>query len=129
MEGSMKGETLFEVRRTIDEGKLEELATALGTETGALTAMLVPFFGPSVLGESYFVERMQIDLTRALLGGLSYEWARPFLAGETVDIKAFVEDVYEKSNLLFAVVTTEFRDRTGELIQIQKATFIERGAS
>lgn len=128
MNESMKGETLFETRRTIHELKLEELGTALGTRTAPDTATLVTFFGPSIPGEALFVDRMQLDFSKALLGGLTYEWARPFRVGETVDVKTFVEDMYEKSNLQFAVVTTEFRDAAGDVIQVQKATFIERGA-
>ena len=70
-----------------------------------------------------------MDLSRALLGGLSYRWNRPFRPGEKVSAKVFVEDVYEKSTNQFAIVTAEFRDADGEVIQVHKATFIERGAA
>src|SRR5438067_3559707 len=101
---SMKGQTLFEVERTIDELKLEELTTALATETAAETATLVPFFGPTIPGELLFVELLEMDLSRALLGGISYQWTRPFQPGEKVSVKVFVEDLYEKSNLQFVIV-------------------------
>lgn len=129
MKESLKGQTLFEVRRTIDELKLEELATALGTETAAETATLVPYFGPTIPGEELFVERLELDFSRALLGGISYQWERPFRPGETIDAKVFVEDIYTKGNLQFAIVTSEFRDSAGEIVQVHKATFIERGAA
>jgi len=125
----MKGQTLFELERSVDELKLEELATALATDTAAETAALVPFFGPTIPGELRFVELLDVDLSRALLGGLSYRWNRPFRPGEKVSAKVFVEDVYEKSTNQFAIVTAEFRDADGEVIQVHKATFIERGAA
>ena len=129
MKESMKGQTLFEVERTIDELKLDELTTALATESAPETATLVPFFGPTIPGELLFVERLEMDLSRALLGGISYQWERPFRPGEKVSVKVFVEDLYEKSNLQFAIVTSEFRDADDAVIQVHKATFIEQGAS
>lgn len=128
MNTTLKGETLFEISRTIDPGKLDELAQAIDTPTGAQTATLVPFFGPSLQGEEFVRDRLDLDLTRALMGGIAYEWHRPFEASETVDVRLFVEDMYQKAETSFAIVTTEFRDQAGELIQRQRATFIERGA-
>jgi hypothetical protein len=123
---SVKGQILFEGQRTIDAGKLDELTTALDTESAAQTATLVPFFAPTIPGEALFVERLEIDYQRALLGGISYQWSRPFREGEVIDIRFSVEDIYKKGNLTFAIVTAEFDDAAGETVQIQKATFIER---
>ncbi|MEW6470788.1 MAG: MaoC family dehydratase N-terminal domain-containing protein [Actinomycetota bacterium] len=129
MKESMKGQTLFEVERTIDPLKLEELSTALATESAGETATLVPFFGPTIPGEQLFVELLEMDLSRALLGGISYQWTRPFQPGEKVSVKVFVEDLYDKGNLQFVIVTSEFRGGDGDVIQTHKATFIERGAA
>lgn len=126
MNEALKGETLFTLERTVEVGKLDELARALGTGTAAATSTMVPFFGPTVPGEELFIDRLAIDLSRALLGSLTYEWRRPFRAGEAVAIRVVVEDVYAKAGLQFAVVTSEFRDAVGDLIQSQQATFIER---
>jgi acyl dehydratase len=125
----MKGEVLFEGRRCIDAFKLEELATALGTSSAADTATLVPYFGPTVVGEEPFVDALEVDFARALLGGISYRWERPFRPGELIDIRLWVEDMYRKGNLQFAVVTAEFRDPAGAMVQVQRATFIEQEVS
>jgi len=125
----LKGTTLFEVQRTIDEQKLEELATALDSATAAQTATLVPFFGPTIPGEALFVDLLGIDLTRALLAGISYSFARPFRVGESVNVKVSVEDFYEKSGMQFVVILTEATGTDGEAIHSHKATFIERGAA
>lgn len=127
MDLSLKGQTLFEVQRVVAPGKLEELAAAIDTASGADTASLVPYFGPTLPGEEFVRDKLAIDLTRTLMAGISYEWCRPFVPGETVDVRLYVEDAYEKSGSEFAVVATEFHDRVGELIQRQRATFIQRG--
>jgi len=129
VQADLKGKTLVHVSRPVHELKLEELRVALGTETADQTATLVPFFGPTVDGEEGFVDALGLDFSRALLGGVAYEWARAFEPNEVVDVSVVVEDQYEKSGMEFAVVTSEFRDGKGELIQRQRATFIEREAS
>ena len=128
MDTTLKGETLFAVTRTVDAGKLDELAQALDSPTGAATAGLHLFFAPTLEGEELVRDRLDLDLTRALMAGIAYEWQRPFTAGETVDVRLFVEDMYQKGESTFAVVTAEFTDTAGGLIQRQRVTFIERGA-
>ncbi len=129
MQEGLKGRTLFEVQRIVDLLKLEEFACALDSTTSAETATLVPFFGPTVGGEESFVEALGVDPSRVLLGGMAYTWTRPFEPGEAVTVKLSVEDVYEKSGMQFMVVLCQFVDTSGQTVQTQKATFIERGAA
>lgn len=128
MNPSSKGETLVEIRQTVEPVKLAEVATAIGTGSGKDTARLVPYFGPTVAGEQLLVDRLGLDLSRALLAGQSYEWQRPLEPGETVAIRVFIEDVYEKGANTFGVVATEVRDEAGHVVQQQRTTFIEATA-
>lgn len=121
-----KGTTIVMVERRVDECKLAEVASAIGTVSGADTARLVPFFGPTIAGEGALVEKLGMNLSRALLGGQSYAWTRPFEPGEPIRIRVFVEDVYEKGNMQFGIVAAEFSTPGGELIQRQQTTFLER---
>lgn len=129
MKTGLKGQALFTVQRTVDSQKLNEVAAALDSASGAATASLVPFFGPTVGGEERFVACLGLDLTRSLLGGLSYEWVRPFREHESVTAELSVEDFYEKAGMQFVVVLISFVDDTGQPIHTQRATFIERGAA
>jgi hypothetical protein len=126
MNPSAKGQTLIEVRQRVEPVKLAELAAAIGTDSGGETARLVPYFGPTIAGEQLLVDLLGLDLSRALLAGQSYEWRRPLEPGETVAIRVFIENVYEKGSNTFGVVATEIRDDSGELVQQQRTTFIER---
>lgn len=123
------GAVVYDGKEVVSEARLASLASALGTRSGGDTAGLVPFFGPTVAGETHFVEVLDLDLSRALLGGLSYEWKRPFRAGETVAVKVFVEKVFDKGSNRFGLVVAEFTDQDGELVQRQSSTFIERGGA
>jgi hypothetical protein len=124
-----EGATVHEGQEVISEARLTELAAALGTTSGAETATLVPYFGPTVAGETQFVDVLGLDLSRAMLGGLNYEWGRPFRAGETVAVKVYIEKVFDKGSNRFGIVVAEFHDDEQQLIQRQSATFIERAAA
>lgn len=128
MKTSSKGKVLLAVHQKVEPVKLAEVAGAIGTDSAGETAGLVPYFGPTIAGEQLLVDVLGLDLSRALLAGQSYEWTRPLLPDETVDIRVFIEDVYEKGNNIFGVVGTEIRDNSGELVQRQRTTFIQAGA-
>jgi len=121
-----KGRTVCEADLRLEPIKLAELEAAIGTPTASATASLVPWFGATIGGDERLVEVLGMDLSRALLSGHRYEWSRPFEAGELVRASLRVVDVYEKGTNQFAVLVAEFRDSTGELIQSQQTTFIER---
>jgi len=126
MDLNSKGRTIIEREMRVEETKLGELASAIGTETGAQTASLALYFGPTIAGEKMLVERLGLDLSKALLGGQSYAWERPFRAGETLRVRVSVEDVYEKGPMIFGIVAAEFRDADGAVVQTQRTTFLER---
>lgn len=125
-----KGKVLFQGDLTVGPDRQRNLTAAIGTETAGETSMLLTFFGPTIGGEDTVVreEGLALDLSAALLGGVSYEWRRTFALGETVHATVSVGDCYAKGSNGFAVVVAEFTGTDGELIQIQTATFIERGA-
>jgi acyl dehydratase len=124
-----QGASVHRGAEVVSTQRLAGLAMALDSSSSAETAHLVPFFGPTIAGETHFVDVLGLDLSRALLGGLSYEWARPFHEGETVDVEVFVDKVFDKGDNRFGIVVTEFKDGHGALVQRQSATFIERGAT
>ncbi len=124
-----QGATVHDGQEVISPARLDDLARALATSSAAETAALVPFFGPTVGGETHFVDVLGLDLSRALLGGLSYQWTRPFRSGETVGVKVFIEKVFDKGSNRFGIVVAEFSAGDGSLIQRQSSTFIERGAA
>jgi hypothetical protein len=123
-----KGTVLHEGREVVTPSRLRALARAIGTPSAEETATLVPFFGPTIGGEGTVVDGLGLDLSRALLGGLSYEWRRPFRSDETVMVRVTVGDVYTRGRNQFGVVVTEFLDEGSELIQRQSTTFVERAA-
>lgn len=128
MDESVRGAVLVDETVEVDDRLLTGLARAIGSGSAVATSRLVPFFGPTVGGESVVVEGIGLDLSRALLGGLSYEWHRPFEEGETVAVRVTVDDVFERGSNQFGVIVAEFFDSADELVQRQTATFIERGA-
>ncbi|HEV7470422.1 MaoC family dehydratase N-terminal domain-containing protein [Pseudonocardia sp.] len=129
MREDAKGSTLAEDDLVVSAETLSALRTALGTASGGDTATLVPYFAATIGGESTAVDGLGLDLSRALLAGIGYEWERPFVPGETVHVRVTVEDVFAKGANQFGVVVAEFTGADGALVQRQSITFIERGAA
>ncbi|MBN9097918.1 MULTISPECIES: MaoC family dehydratase N-terminal domain-containing protein [unclassified Pseudonocardia] len=128
MDEGAKGRTLAEADLAVTPELLVRLTGALGTDSGARTATLVPSFAATVGGETTVVDGLGMDLSRALLGGLGYEWERPFVAGETVHVRVTVDDVFTKGSNQFGVVVAEYTGSDGALVQRQSITFVERVA-
>lgn len=120
------GTVIVDTELVVDEARVQQLVKAIGTPTALETALRTPFFGPTAAGQYSVVGPLEMDLSRALQGGQSYEWHRPFRIGETVRLTVTIEDILDKTTLHLATVLAEFRGLDGELIQRQRTSFIER---
>ena len=127
MRSSRKGEVLLSANLVAHAIKMDEVAHALGdTPTARESASVGLFFGPTVVGYRNFVDAIDLDLNRALLGGHEISWTRPFRPDEPVLCEMKMADHSEKNGMEFGVIETRFTTPTAELIQVQRTTFIER---
>lgn len=120
------GKVVVDTDLVVDEQRVQQLARAIGTPTAMETALRAPFFGPTAAGQDSVVGPLGMDLSRALQGGQSYEWHRPFRLGEIVHLTVTIEDILDKTTSHLATVLATFRGADGELIQRQRTTFMER---
>lgn len=129
MHEDLKGRTLVDQPVTASAATIDAVAGAIGTASAAATATLVPFFAATAAGGSSVVDGLGLDLSRALLAGLSYEWYRPFGADEPLRLRITVDDVYAKGTNTFVIVGADFTDAHGATVQRQVITFVERGGA
>ena len=129
MNGNLKGQVLVSTETRAHAVKIAELEALLDTPSAGVTARLVPFFGPTVVGESRFVEALGLNLDRALLGGHELSFRRPFVPDEPVKVEMRLADYSEKNGMQFGTVETRFSTPDGVEIQVQRTTFIERMAA
>lgn len=129
MKGELKGRVLVTAVTRAHAVKIAELEALLGTPSASATARLMPFFGPTVVGEARFVEALGLNLDRALLGGHELTVRRPFVPDEPVNVEMRLADYSEKNGMQFGTIETRFSTPSGEEIQTQRTTFIERMAS
>lgn len=127
MHGERKGQKLLSVVLVAHANKLEEIVHALGdTPSAHETARLGLFFGPTVVGYRNFVDAIGLDLERALLGSHETVFMRPFTPQEQIHAEMTIVDHQDKNGMEIGVFETRFTTPTGEPIQTQRTTFIER---
>ena len=127
MKSDLIGQVLVSASLRAHAVKLLELEQSLGASpTAARTAAVGLFFGPTVVGYRRFVDAIDLDLDRALLGGHELQWERPFEPDEPVEVSLIMVDHSTKGGMEFGVFETRFCTPAGALIQTQRTTFIER---
>ena len=126
MKSELKGQVLLRIETKAHSVKIAEFTRAIGTDSALETARLAAFFGPTIAGEEEFVRALGLNLDRALMGSHELKWLRPFVPDESLRVELRLADIYEKNKMQFGVVETTFRTPTGEEIQTQRTTFIER---
>ncbi len=129
MKGELKGEVLLKAQVRAHTVKMDEIAALLDTETGRETARIGLFFGPTLLGYQRFVAAIGLDLGRALLAGHEIEWTRPFVPDEPIEAELRLADHTLKNGSEIGTVETRFSTPSGELVQTQRTTFIERAVT
>lgn len=129
MNGNRKGQVLVSTETRAHAVKIAELEALLDTPSAGATARLVPFFGPTIVGEARFVEALGLNLDRALLAGHELAYRRAFVPDEPVKVEMRLADYTEKNGMQFGTVETRFSTPAGEEIQVQRTTFIERIAA
>ncbi len=72
---------------------------------------------------------LNLDLRRVLAGGNEWEYHRPLLAGETLEVRTHISDVTRKQGsrgpMTLIVREMDFYDATGELALVARSTIIE----
>ncbi|GLW99316.1 MaoC family dehydratase N-terminal domain-containing protein [Microtetraspora sp. NBRC 16547] len=126
----------------IERGKIREFARATGSSNPAyLTEQ--PVVPPTFLTTARLaweppdqdtMALVGFDLQRLLHGAEDYEFLRLPRAGETLQVTSEVTERFEKTGkrggaMKFAIVVTEFRSESGQLVARQRSTLIETGAA
>lgn len=128
MNPNASGTIVFDGPQVIHEDRIGDIASALGTATAARTARMVPFAGPAAAGDEAILAALQIDTARSFVVGHEYQWARSFVIGEQVRCVLSVGDLWERGSNCFGEVLCQFTDRDGELVHLQRSTFLELAA-
>jgi hypothetical protein len=139
MEASVGAEGA-EFELVVERGKIQEFAAAMQSDDPAYQgsgAIVPPTFLASAVLWAPPAARVAVgfDRRRLLHGEQEYVFhGPPPRAGQTLRAVERVVDRYEKpgrrgGQMRFAVVVTEYRDESGELVAEARATYIERAAA
>lgn len=145
--GSLVGTVVDEVAFDVERGKITEFARATGAGDAvhtdrreaerrqlrdvAATATHVVVAGHHRSAQD-MLDRLGLELARVMVGGTSWEYARPLVAGDSLTGRRTVTgDVAKTSSsgapLRIITLETEYRDRDGRVAVRQQETILERG--
>lgn len=144
---SLVGTVVDEVAFDVERGKVAEFARATGAQDPvhtdrreaqrrqlpdvAATATHVVVAGHH-RSATAMLDRLGLDLPRVMVGGTSWEYTRPLVAGDSLTGRRTVTaDVTKTSSsgtaLRIITLETEYRDRDGLVAVRQQETILERG--
>lgn len=147
---AMVGESVHTVENLrVEWSKIDELARAIRDDNPAhrdpdaakaqgYDAIPAPLLYPmTALFERYHVNGgplyafdLGMDQRYKVLGEQAYEYERPMVEGDVLTGVTTLADVYQRDGsragtMTFAVLETEFRDESGELVVTERRTIIE----
>jgi acyl dehydratase len=142
------GTVIDRVSFPVEEGKIRELAMAIGDENpvyrkreAALAAGHPAIPAPPTFvvvaghwrDQSAMVATLGLDITRVVVGETGWEYRRPIYAGDQLTAERVVESVTERpgrrgGTMTLITIVAEFRNQDGEVTVCQRDTVIETGA-
>lgn len=120
----------------VEEVKAREFARAIGDElradpSGRFVAPLGMIFFVSVQDSDRFFEELGIRWDKALFGGSRFTYQRPLFTGDVLQgvtrVSGYSERGQDDGKMGFLVMTTEYRDHTGEPVMLEESTTVVRG--
>jgi hypothetical protein len=144
---SLIGTVVDEVAFEVERGKVAEFARATGAKDivhtdrreaqrrglpeVAATATHVVVAGHH-RSQAALLEKLGLELTRVVVGGASWEYSRPLVAGDSLTGRRIVTGDETKttssgSTLRVITLQTDYRDQDGHVAVRQQETILERG--
>jgi hypothetical protein len=125
MNPAAQGTTFPEVSFTVDPQRVAAFRQAVGQPEGvpptfATVAEFTVF--PEVIGDP----RLALDLSRVVHGSQEYVYARPFVEGETLNVRARIDSIRERAGAGFLTIVTEMRDTDGTVVCTARSVMVER---
>lgn len=145
--GNLVGTVVDEVAFDVERGKIAEFARATGVRDAvhtdrreaerrrlqdvAATATHVVVAGHHRSAQA-MLDRLGLELPRVMVGGTSWEYVRPLVAGDSLTGRRTVTSDATKTSsngapLRILTLETEYRDRSGRVAVRQQETILERG--
>jgi hypothetical protein len=129
------GRLVDRVTLPVEAGRIRELARATGAtdpaHAGGLATLTHVVTAAHLRDQRAFVAGLGLDITRIVVGGVSWEYARPLRAGDVLDAVRRVESDERREGrsgpLRLVVLATEFTDQHGVVVVTQRETLVERG--
>jgi len=128
---------------TIEAGKVEEFANATHNTNPVHRGVQATEGHDQILAPPTFLMTKQFpryrpqgqrdipfdlgfDIKRVLHGEQEFEFERPIYVGDELTGETTLTDVFQRDEMIFAVLETTYTDTTNEVVAIDRTTLIEQ---
>jgi hypothetical protein len=123
------GVVVDEVEFPVEEGKLRELARAVGVTSGDGVPLTFTAVAGHWRDQAAMVELLGLELRRIVVGGSEWEYHARVEVGDRLRGRRIVTDVQQKEGargtMTILTLETRFHRQDGELAVVQRDTVIE----
>ncbi len=105
-----------------------EAARSAGFRDVVAPPMFCVVYSAGAVGPAVLDPELEIDVSRLLHGGQEFVWSEPVCAGDVIETRAQLEDVYEKGSNAFYVFESVSTNQDGQEVVRGSWTNIVRRA-
>ena len=126
MNAEVAGKEYPSITFEVDAARVARFASVVGqTIAGVpptfLTAAEFGVFDPIVRDPE-----LALDFTRVVHGDQEYQWHRPLVVGETLEVGSRIAAIRERGGTGFLTIEVTLSDAAGQIVATTRATMIER---
>lgn len=128
LNAALQGKTYPSVSFAVAQDHVRRFAEAVGDDGSFVPPTFVT--APEIvsgLAQVLADRELGLDLARVLHGEQEYEWARPVVVGETLEVRSTIEGIRAKGGLGFITLRTDMCDDGGTPVVVARSTLILRG--
>lgn len=130
MNPALEGKWYPPITFTMEEDRVRRFAAAVGDDGSFVppTFVTAPEFAAG-LTQAVADPELGLDFARVLHGEQEYEWLRPLVVGETLEVRATIESIRSKGSMGFLTLRTEMRDADGSMVVVGRSSLIVRAGA
>jgi hypothetical protein len=128
MDATVAGRSYPTASFEVDATHVERFANVIGQAVSGVPPTFLTAIEFDVLGPIVHDPDLALDFSRVVHGDEEYEWHRPLVVGETLEVGSRIAAIRERGGNGFLTIEVTMSGAGGEPVATARSTMIERAA-